>query len=75
MSRKIPLPSKEILDELLHADFQTGKLYWKKRDSKWFKEVRRANAWNAKFSGKEALNSLSNGYKSGSILLQRIQSP
>lgn len=62
------LPTKEILDELLLADFDTGKLYWKERDSKWFKTVRDCNAWNTRFSVKEAFTLLkTNGYLVSSI--------
>lgn len=66
-----PLPSKEILDELLHADFETGKLYWKERDQKWFKSLKFADFWNNKSSNKEAFCAFDGkGYYSGRLFLK-----
>src|SRR5690625_4584136 len=59
----------EVLRELLHLDEETGKLYWKERDAKWFSDgknssggVRTASSfarrWNNIYSGKEAGTSL-----------------
>jgi len=31
-----PTPDRKTLNELLHLDEQTGRLYWKKRSKKWF---------------------------------------
>lgn len=74
------LPSPEILRELLRYEPETGKLFWRERDMKWFKPsahkggMRSAewamNNWNAKFAHKEALAHVSPkcGYRKGAVL-------
>ena len=61
------------VNELLVADFSTGKLFWGWRDEKWFlnrfSPANTARAWNKRYAGKEALTALGNhGYRFGSIL-------
>lgn len=73
MAKKI-LPTPEQLRELLRYEPETGKLYWKTREEKWFKETasrsRRhtCSNWNAKYSGKEAFTATGrDGYKASRI--------
>lgn len=72
--------TQEIVRELLDYDPETGLLFWKEREAKWFsKENKRKpesvkNNWNSKFAGKEALSSTnSNGYRTGYILGSWVQ--
>lgn len=64
-----------ILQELLRYDPATGQLFWKKRGTEWFTDGansadHNAAKWNARFAGKEAINSksASHGYCDGAIL-------
>lgn len=62
------LPSPDVLRQLLAYDPDTGKLAWLERPAHFFPAARDAIAWNAKFSGKTALISLSpKGYRQGRI--------
>ena len=67
-----------ILRELLDYGPETGRLYWKKRDPKYFPGRFRAAAddaaaWNNKFAGKEALTAdKGNGYRVGSIFHKKV---
>ena len=77
MGRRV-LPSPEILHELLRYEPETGKLFWRERDVKWFKPTPykdgmrtaewAANNWNKKFAGKEAFTATMHGYKCGAVL-------
>lgn len=51
----------EILRELLEYNPETGELFWKERDVKWFKSQRDCNTWNTRYSGNKISNS-SRGY-------------
>ena len=68
---KRPLPSPEVLRQLLHYEPETGKLFWKPRDISLFegKYRQRAHAiFAARFEGKEALTADNGyGYKQGRI--------
>lgn len=71
--------TQEILNELLRYDPETGKLYWKVRDIKWFnlsskhtpKHV--CDKWNAKHANQEALIVEKDGYRTGTILKKRVR--
>lgn len=67
------LPPQDVLRQLLSYDPETGKLFWKERDVRWFKDGRRsaqgnADWWNKRFAGKEAFTAREgSGYASGGI--------
>lgn len=64
----------EIVNELVRLDGQTGRLYWRERDRKWFKSDRSWKSWNAKFAGKEAFTGLNEwGYRKGVLLEQPLK--
>lgn len=70
---KRPLPSPEVLRQLLRYEPETGKLFWRERGVEWFKDGRKsashnAAVWNARYAEKEAYTCVgSHGYKSGAI--------
>lgn len=70
MNKNIEL-TQEIVRELLDYNPETGFLYWKKRNIKWFEDGKvsaknRQTAWNNRHSGKEAFYTLrEDGYKQG----------
>lgn len=68
MAERIVL-NAEILRELLEYKKDTGKLYWKKRDVKWFASQRSCNSFNARDSGTEAFTADGgHGYLMGIVL-------
>ena len=74
------------LNELLHYEPETGKLFWKKRDISMFafdpqrhsakraySAERACNKWNTRYAGKEALTALNNwGYQHGNLLGESV---
>lgn len=70
---KRELPDQALLLKLLRYEPETGKLYWRARDASMFKGLstmtpeQRANRWNAKYAGAEALTVECMGYKRGTI--------
>lgn len=56
-----------ILREVLSCDYETGKLFWKKRPLHMFANEKRMNEWNTRYSNKEAFISNINGYMRGKI--------
>ena len=56
----------EIARELLTYNPDTGKLFWKERPVKYFKNPNYTKSWNAKWAGKEALTAITRR-KSGHI--------
>ena len=56
----------EIARELLTYNPDTGKLFWKERPSKYFKNPNYTKSWNIKYAGKEALTAIA-FRKSGQI--------
>ena len=69
-----PLPSQDVLRQLLRYDAETGNLFWLPRDDSWFAATTRsasgtANIWNAKHAHSRALTFVSeDGYARGKIL-------
>jgi hypothetical protein len=68
------LPPPELLRQLLRYETDTGKLYWRERTPDMFSDQKHSaehicNAWNSRFSGKEAFTATdSHGYKHGGLL-------
>ncbi|MDK8874424.1 HNH endonuclease [Paracoccus sp. SSJ] len=63
-----PLPSPDVLRQLLSYDPETGALTWKTRGPEWFKTARDCNGWNTRFAGKPAFCTLNGcGYLNGTI--------
>lgn len=54
--------TREIANECLNYDQNTGAFLWKKRSRNWFKSGASMNAWNGRFSGKAAGSRSKNGY-------------
>jgi len=59
--------TQEMANEFLHHDPCTGVLFWKERDSRWFKnDVNKAGnpckSWNTRFAGKPVTYSDKDGY-------------
>lgn len=58
-----PLPSQEVLRQLLDYVPETGKLFWKERDISFFADTpartaeHEKNQWNSKNAGREAFTS------------------
>lgn len=71
--------SIEDLHRLLTIDMETGKLFWKRRDTSWFKEgydtiETQAKRWNTRFAEKEAFNNMGHdGYYRGFLFNNRIR--
>lgn len=66
-----PLPSPEVLRQLLQYEPETGKLFWKYRGPEWFTLDRLQNTWNSNYAGREALSRIDPlGYRRGKILIK-----
>lgn len=70
---KQSLPSAELLRKLLRYEPDTGLLFWRERDVEFFedgywKADSYCRTWNTQFSGKEALATNTDGYKTGVVL-------
>lgn len=66
---KNPLPSPELLRQLLRYEPETGKLFWRERDTEGSTESWRTDWWNRRYAGKEALTAISNcGYLKGTVM-------
>lgn len=70
MSKRTPLPPYDVLHVLLRYESETGKLYWKSRDTQMFGDKPHLfSAFNAKCANKEAFCVQGrNGYLRGIIL-------
>lgn len=65
---KRPLPSPEVIRQLLSYDPETGKLFWKRRDRALFPTDMAHRMWNGRYAGKEAATSKMNtGYYQTSV--------
>lgn len=63
-----PLPSPEVLRQLLRYEPDTGKLFWLHRAADLFPSKSAAKSWNARFAGAEALaTDNGQGYLAGRI--------
>lgn len=63
-----PLPSQEVLRQLLSYIPETGKLLWLERGPEWFPSARSFNAWNSRFPGLEAFTCKgAGGYYKGTV--------
>ena len=66
----------DVIKKLIHADFESGKMFWKPRGLDWYYDERgesyavaKMKRFETRCSGKEALNTLdSRGFKRGHIL-------
>lgn len=75
-----PLPSREVLRQLLEYDPQTGELTWNVRDETHFTstETHTARAlaaqFNCRYAGKPALAAVDNvGYRAGRLLTSQVR--
>lgn len=72
-----PEITPDLLREFLRYDPETGKLYFRPRDRKWFDSDARCAWWHQRFAGKEALKSPKgegeNSYREGAIWGQRLR--
>ncbi len=63
----------ELLRQLLRYEPETGKLYWRERDVRFFRDGAKAKeavckSWNTKWAGKEAFKFIGgNGYHRGAV--------
>lgn len=57
----------EYLHIFFRVDFDTGKLYWKPREAKYFKLRRAFFGWNTRYAEKEAFVAFSHGYRHGAL--------
>ena len=72
---KKPVPSPEVLRQLLRYEPETGKLFWRERGPEWFTDGFRTaqhncKLWNVRYANKEAFSASSHGYRVGRILDQ-----
>lgn len=78
MSAK-PLPSPELLRQLLSYEPETGELFWRARGVGFFSDGAKSahhscNAWNSRFANKAAFTSYDgNGYLHGRVLRSAYQ--
>lgn len=71
-----PLPSQEVLRQLLDYDPETGVLRWKERGPEWFSALSRVidqcSVWNTKHAGKPAFATVvPSGYLRGALFDHR----
>lgn len=64
---KTPPCSVEQLHEFIDVDFDEGRLFWKVRDQKHFKNYCSFRGWNSRYSGKEIKRIGTTGYGETSI--------
>ncbi|CAN7517413.1 HNH endonuclease [Brucella pseudogrignonensis] len=67
-----PLPSPEVLRQLLNYDPETGKLFWKERGAEIIADERIRNSWNSAWAEKEAFTCIAPvGYRQGNLMMKR----
>lgn len=72
-ARKRPLPSPELLRELLRYDPEAGKVFWRARTKIGGGDPAKLAAWNTKFAGREALAyKKSDGYLNGTVFYTEV---
>lgn len=73
---KKPLPSPEVLRQLLRYEPETGKLFWKERGAEWFSAEWQRRQWNKRLAGTEAFRTVygPRGYLQGSIFNEMYMS-
>jgi len=60
--------NSEVLNDLLLYDPDTGKLFWRVRDVRYFKAERASKIWNTRYAGKEAMTTRTKcGHLSGRV--------
>lgn len=57
----------EVLRELIDYDPDTGKMFWRRRDRKWFNDNHEFPRWNTRYAGKECFNYVNAGYMRSKI--------
>lgn len=73
------IPTPEELGQLLRLEPETGRLFWIKREAKWFRDDAKWTAdqvcrrFNTKYAGTEAFTALTAGYPSGNLLGHKFQ--
>lgn len=65
---KGPLPSPDILRQLLRYEPETGKLFWRFRPREFFESDWPFSRWNTRWAGREAFTAkIAGGYKTGGL--------
>lgn len=70
------LPSRDVLNQFLQYDYDSGKLYWRFRSGDMFigGDERTHKVWNSRYAGREAfVTANEKGYLYGSILKQKMK--
>lgn len=57
----------EVLRELIDYDPATGKMFWRRRERKWFNDNHEHPRWNTRYAGKECFNYVNAGYMRSKI--------
>lgn len=62
-----PTVTVEVLRELIDYNPDTGKMFWRHRDRKWFNGNHEFPRWNTRYAGKECFNYVNAGYMRSKI--------
>lgn len=62
-----PAVTVEVLRELIDYNPDTGKMFWRHRDRKWFNSNHEFPRWNTRYAGKECFNYVNAGYMRSKI--------
>lgn len=60
--------TQEIARELLEYKPDTGDLYWKAREDKWFTSAGARARWNSRYAGRPAMTYRCRGHRTGHLL-------